>query len=380
MAIDDNNRLVKLFSDEEQKITLWYDKFERKLFVEDTNDLVKYLSDGSKYVPEKIPEKTEVLYSVAINGVLSIKFSQAVDRRTLNTLTVNDLTSIKNGAAGGDSYIKIVDFVEDETLVLMTFQNTDTLMIQGLVTDKLKNGLTVNNIVAWPVIYLTFNEPGEIANYWKLNKQRLTSINTIDITEKDFNFEYTGDSDTTSEYNWLTEQWGTFYYDPTVDKSYNFDAGFFPTTLSTELVDRWALCYLREVPSGFNGEKEGPFWYVTQFENREDPKTGASSTQITGFKPDITSYFEIEELQDYYDAAAEVFGDYTSAAKYYETEGYQFYSYIYFKNGSWYTGEKGKQIESGIYLVITKQEEVLMISFKDYVISEILSYQDYTKW
>ena len=27
MAIDDSNRLVKLFFDEEQKITLWYDKF-----------------------------------------------------------------------------------------------------------------------------------------------------------------------------------------------------------------------------------------------------------------------------------------------------------------------------------------------------------------
>ena len=102
--IDDNNRLVRLFFDEEQKITLYYDKFERKLFVEDANDLVKYLSDGKKYVPEKIPTRNEILYSVAINGVLSIKFSQAVDRRTLNTLLVDDVKRT------GESNGKVVNF------------------------------------------------------------------------------------------------------------------------------------------------------------------------------------------------------------------------------------------------------------------------------
>ena len=275
MAINDGNRLVKLFFDEEQKITLWYDKFERKLFVEDTNDLVKYLSDGSKYVPEKIPTRNEILYSVAINGVLSIKFAQAVDRKTLTTLTVNDISRT------GESSAKIIDFTENDTLVLMAFQNADTMIVEGTVVDKTKNPFEFSKLVAWPIIYLLFDSQEELSKYWQFNQKRLTSIgDNVDVTEKEFNYD--GVEEEKSEFDWLTEEWKTFYYDPTTDKSYDEDG----KSLSTELLEKWALCYLREVPSGFKGEKEGPYWYATYFIKDKE----SDSVKMAGWIPDITSY------------------------------------------------------------------------------------------
>ena len=390
MAIDDSNRLVKLFFDEEQKITLWYDKFERKLFVEDTNDLVKYLSDGSKYVPEKIPTGTEVLYAVAINGVLSIKFSQAVDRKTLTTLTVNDISRT------GESSAKIIDFTENDTLVLMAFQNADTMIVEGTVVDKTKNPFEFSKLVAWPIIYLLFDSQEELSKYWQFNQKRLTSIgDNVDVTEKEFNYD--GTEEEKSEFDWLTEEWKTFYYDPTTDKSYvdhlevldakdidAFGEDRNPSShfsgkrdgdgksLSTELLEKWALCYLREVPSGFKGEKEGPYWYATYFIKDKE----SDSVKMAGWIPDITSYSGLEELQDSYDAVGMIFSSYGDAVKYYKEHEKDFVgqidSYIYrkgvnneTKRDNWYESTKGKLIQLGSVLVITKEKKVLVLNFKD---------------
>lgn len=361
MAIDDSNRLVKLFFDEEQKITLWYDKFERKLFVEDTNDLVKYLSDGSKYVPEKIPTRNEILYSVAINGVLSIKFSQAVDRKTLTTLTVNDISRT------GESSAKIIDFTENDTLVLMAFQNADTMIVEGTVVDKTKNPFEFSKLVAWPIIYLLFDSQEELSKYWQFNQKKLTSIgDNVDVTEKEFNYD--GIEEEKSEFDWLTEEWKTFYYDPTTDKSYDGDG----KSLSTELLEKWALCYLREVPSGFKGEKEGPYWYATYFIKDKE----SDSVKMAGWIPDITSHFDVEELQDSYDAVGMIFSSYGDAVKYYKEYEKDFVgqidSYIYrkgvnneTKRDNWYESTKGELIQLGSVLVITKEKKVLVLNFKD---------------
>ena len=360
-GINDENRRISLFTNNEEGITLWYDKFERKLFVEDTNDLVKYLSDGSKYVPEKI-QTAEVLYSVAINGVLSIKFSQAVDRRTLNTLLVDDVKRT------GESNGKVVNFLEDDTLVLMTFQNADTMTIGGTVTDKSKNRIDINNKVAWPVIYRLFEGRKSITEFWKVNQKKLTAVVTEEITDEDFNFEFTS-SETDSEYKWLNEDWKTFYYDPTTNKSYESNDTS-TKGLSFEHDGMWALCYLREIPSGFKGEKEGPYWYATNFMNN------GSDIEMMGWIGDINSYFKIEELNDSYSAVDNIFGNFEDAVKYYEEnkkdEGNKIFdTFAYTKNGTWYMGPKGKQIQNGAVLVITPEVNVLVFRFKEYELSEI---------
>ena len=360
--IDDNNRLVRLFFDEEQKIILWYDKFERKLFVEDANDLVKHLSDGKKYVPEKIPTRNEILYSVAINGVLSIKFSQAVDRRTLTTLTVKDISQT------GESSAKIIDFTENDTLVLMSFQNADTMIVEGTVTDKTKNSFEFSKLVAWPIVYLLFDGEKELSKYWQFNQKKLTSIgDNVDVTEKEFNYD--GVEEEKSEFDWLTEEWKTFYYDPTTDKSYDADG----KSLSNELLEKWALCYLREVPSGFKGEKEGPYWYATYF--IKDMKS--DSVGMAGWIPDITSRFDVEELQDSYDAVENIYMDYNDAMKDYQGSNFikdgRYNVYIYRKGDNWYVSPKGKQIQLGTVLVISKEKKELALVFKDYKLTEVIN-------
>ena len=363
MAINDGNRLVKLFFDEEQKITLWYDKFERKLFVEDTNDLVKYLSDGSKYVPEKIPTRNEILYSVAINGVLSIKFSQAVDRRTLTTLIVNDISRT------GQSSAKIIDFTENDTLVLMAFQNADTMIVEGTVVDKTKNSFEFSKLVAWPIVYLLFNSQEELSKYWQFNQKKLTSIgDNVDVTEKEFNYDGLEEEEK-SEFDWLTEEWKTFYYDPTIDKSYDGDG----KSLSTELLEKWALCYLREVPSGFKGEKEGPYWYATYFIKDKE----SDSVKMAGWIPDITSHFDVEELQDSYDAVDNIYKGYNDAMKDYQGSNFikegRYNIYIYRKGDTWYLSTKGKQIQDGVVLVISKEKKELSLVFEDYKLTEVIN-------
>ena len=363
MAINDGNRLVKLFFDEEQKITLWYDKFERKLFVEDTNDLVKYLSDGSKYVPEKIPTRNEILYSVAINGVLSIKFSQAVDRRTLTTLIVNDISRT------GQSSAKIIDFTENDTLVLMAFQNADTMIVEGTVVDKTKNSFEFSKLVAWPIVYLLFNSQEELSKYWQFNQKKLTSIgDNVDVTEKEFNYDGLEEEEK-SEFDWLTEEWKTFYYDPTIDKSYDGDG----KSLSTELLEKWALCYLREVPSGFKGEKEGPYWYATYFIKDKE----SDSVKMAGWIPDITSHFDVEELQDSYDAVDNIYMGYKDAMKDYQGSNFikegRYNIYIYRKGDTWYLSTKGKQIQDGVVLVISKEKKELSLVFEDYKLTEVIN-------
>ena len=363
MAINDGNRLVKLFFDEEQKITLWYDKFERKLFVEDTNDLVKYLSDGSKYVPEKIPTRNEILYSVAINGVLSIKFSQAVDRRTLTTLIVNDISRT------GQSSAKIIDFTENDTLVLMVFQNADTMIVEGTVVDKTKNSFEFSKLVAWPIVYLLFNSQEELSKYWQFNQKKLTSIgDNVDVTEKEFNYDGLEEEEK-SEFDWLTEEWKTFYYDPTTDKSYDGDG----KSLSTELLEKWALCYLREVPSGFKGEKEGPYWYATYFIKDKE----SDSVKMAGWIPDITSHFDVEELQDSYDAVDNIYMSYKDAMKDYQGSNFikegRYNIYIYRKGDTWYLSTKGKQIQDGVVLVISKEKKELSLVFEDYKLTEVIN-------
>lgn len=363
MAINDGNRLVKLFFDEEQKITLWYDKFERKLFVEDTNDLVKYLSDGSKYVPEKIPTRNEILYSVAINGVLSIKFSQAVDRRTLTTLIVNDISRT------GQSSAKIIDFTENDTLVLMVFQNADTMIVEGTVVDKTKNSFEFSKLVAWPIVYLLFNSQEELSKYWQFNQKKLTSIgDNVDVTEKEFNYDGLEEEEK-SEFDWLTEEWKTFYYDPTIDKSYDGDG----KSLSTELLEKWALCYLREVPSGFKGEKEGPYWYATYFIKDKE----SDSVKMAGWIPDITSHFDVEELQDSYDAVDNIYMGYKDAMKDYQGSNFikegRYNIYIYRKGDTWYLSPNGKEIQDGVVLVISKEKKELSLVFEDYKLTEVIN-------
>jgi hypothetical protein len=358
MAIDDSNRRIALFTSEEEQITLWYDKFERRLYVEDKNSLIKYLSDGQTYIPAKI-EPTVILYSVAINGVLSIKFSQVVDRRTLNTITVTDVQN------SGASSAKVVNFLENDTLVLMKYENADTMIVQGTVTDQLKNEISFSNLVAWPVIYRLFPSEEKLREFWKVNQKKLTSIATEDVTDKDFNFDYSNTTD--SGYKWLNEDWKTFYYDPTTNKSYES-----PKTakdLPLEYDGMWALCYLREIPVGFEGEKEGPYWYATNF------KYDGSRIEMTGWIGDINSHFDVEKLYDSYSAVDNIFASVEEVLKYYEENknlgNKMFDSFIYTKNDNWFVGSKGKQIQDGFVLLIAPEENVLAFSFKEYQLSEI---------
>lgn len=360
MAIDDNNRLVRLFNDEEQGIILWYDKFERKLFVEDKNDFVKYLSDGSKYVPEIIPASNEILYSVAVNGVLSIKFAYPVDRKSLMNITVKDVQY------SGQTSAKIIDFKEDDTLVLMSFQNADTMFVDGYVIDKSKNQFYFTKTVAWPIVYLLFNSKEELSKYWQFNQKKLTSIgDNQDVTEKEFNYD--GLEEEKSGFDWLTEEWKTFYYDPTTNKSFDGDT----KSLPFDLEKKWALCYLRQVPSGFKGETDGPHWYATYFiKNKETDRI-----EMTGWVPDITSYFKVEELQDSYNANKSIYMNYSEAMMDYKGSDFikdgRYEANLYRKGDNWYLS--GKEIQNGVILVLSEKKEELALTFKDYVLSEVVN-------
>ena len=358
--IDDGNRRISLFTNDEEGITLWYDKFERRLYVEDTKSQIKYLSDGQTYIPSKI-ESTEILYSVAVNGVLSIKFSKKVDRRTLNTITVNDVQY--SGSSSG----KIVNFLEDDTLVLMKYENAYTMIVQGTVIDQLKNEISFSNLVAWPVIYRLFPSEESLRDFWKVNQKKLTSIATEDVTDKDFNFDYSNDTD--SSYKWLNEDWKTFYYDPTTNISYeSSDSG--SGGLSNEHNEAWALCYLREIPVGFEGEKEGPYWYATNFMYNDK----SSRIEMMGWIGDINSHFNVEKLYDSYSSVETTFSNVEESMKYYEQNSGSknlFESFIYSKNDNWFLGSKGKQIQDAIVLLITPEGNVLAFTFKEYQLSEI---------
>jgi hypothetical protein len=359
--IDDLNRRVLLSTDESGTIRLYYDRFEKKTYVEDSNELLSFSTDGATFKPTEIPQQIIIVYAAAINGVLSIKFSAPIDRRSLSNISIKDYS--EKGSGG-----KIVDFLENDTLVLMTYFNGDTMRVEGSVTDKTKNQVDFNHIVALPIVYLLFDSQEELSKYWKLNQMKLTGKQSVDITDKDFVYEYNADG-TINEYSWMTDEWKTFYYDATMAKSYGSTVA---DKLDTEFIGKWALCYLREIPVGFKGETDGPHWYATSFDYDMD-----SNVQITGWIPDILSYFEEEPLVDYYNAVGESFIGAREALAYIKYQGeLKFDSFIFNKGDFWYAGEKRKQIQDGSFIVTSKSELygeqiTLIISFKDYKISDV---------
>jgi hypothetical protein len=359
--IDDLNRRVLLSTDESGTIKLYYDRFEKKIYVEDSNELLNFSSDGEPFKPVAIPEKVQILYSAALNGVLSIKFSGPIDRRSLSGISVTDY-------GDSTSYGKIIDFLENDTLVLMAYENSGTMRILGSVTDKTKNTISIDHIVALPVVYLLFDKQEDLSNYWKFNKIKLTGEQTIDVTDKDFVYEYNADG-TINEYSWMTDEWKTFYYDATMARSYSSTSA---DKLGSELIGKWALCYLRQVPTGFKGEKDGPHWYATSFDYDMD-----NNVQITGWIPDILSYFEEEALLDYYKSVGGQFSKYEDAILYIKSQGEpKFDSFIFLKGDIWYFGEGRKQIQEGSFIVTTESkiyggQITLIITFKDYKIVNI---------
>lgn len=367
--IDDLNRKVLLSTDSSGTILLFYDRFEKRIYVEDKNESLNYLSDGTTFKPATLPDAVSVVYCAASNGVLSIKFSHPIDRRSLLGIQVRDISGLTTSA-------KIVDFLEDDTLVLMAYYNADTMIIDGNVTDKTKNLIEFSTIAALPIVYKLFDSREELAKYWKMNIKKYTSTaDDIDITEKEFEYDYNTGTTTDGSPDWLTDEWKTFYYDATTGKSFNDNQA---SSIGTEMVDKFALCYVREIPTNFKGEVEGPNWFVTQFYNDED-----RGVQITGWIPDIISYFDIDELQDFYLAVSKYFITLEEALKL-TNEEIKFDSYIYNKGTIWYAGDQRDIIKDGFLIVGTepdseKTQTQLILSFSKGQIVDIIdiSKQDY---
>jgi hypothetical protein len=166
-TIDYKNRalmLARAYAPEgTSDVELYYDRFDKVLYFTDISNGSFYMADGTPYEPSPIPDGNKLIYSSLYNGIVGLKFLYPVLPSSVNEKN----WSVENGS------ITLVNQLEDDTLLLFTMENSDTLFINTYFENMVGDYTKTSSIAALPCIYKQFESQEALCEYYGVNGESI---------------------------------------------------------------------------------------------------------------------------------------------------------------------------------------------------------------
>jgi hypothetical protein len=261
--IDYKNRTLLLSqgytNDGQKDDELYFDRFDKVIYYTDLNGGT-FLADGTPYTPSQIPNDNQLIYASIANGVVGLKFLFPV----LPSSIVPENWSVENGS------ITFADQIEDDTLLLFTYENSDTILITTNFENMVGDTTTTKGIASVPGIYKSFDSNEELCAYYGTNGQTIP------------------DPD------------GNIYIDYTQGKSYLDDQG----QVGIETLNvKWIYIITTSVPEDIEGTMYPAQYLYAEVDGQTGPNQDISNfcqPVVLSFSASSTAFETIEEACTYY--------------------------------------------------------------------------------
>lgn len=224
--IDYKNRALLMSSayspDGTSDVELYFDRFDKIIYFTDLNGGTFY-TDGTAYLPTPIPDANKLIYCSLYNGIVGLKFTNPV----LPSSIIPANWSVVNGS------ITYANSFEDDTLILFTMENSDTLLITTNFENMVGDITQLTSIAALPLMYKAFDSQEQLCEYYGINGQSMP------------------DAD------------GTIYMDFSTQKSYLDPLGRIGVDA---LVGKWLYLISTSVPNDVEGNLEPVYYWYSNVE------------------------------------------------------------------------------------------------------------------
>lgn len=310
--IDYKNRTIVLSygytNDGQKDVELNFDRFDKKLYFTDLNGSA-FNTDGTPYEPNPIPDGNKLVYSSLYNGVVGLKFRFPVLPSSVNEKN----WSVENGS------IAFANQLEDDTFLLFTMQNEDTLLITTNFENMVGDFTKTRSIAAIPGIYKAFDTREQLCDYYGEYAQTIP------------------DPD------------GSIYIDYSTSKSYLDDQG---QGGIDKLNGKWIYVITTSVPEDTEGTMYPEQYLYAEVDGQMAPNENISALCV----PVVATYSA-------YSGDFETLGD---ACTYYNAEGGEisFDTVLYLKDdNTFWIGDEWTPVENAVYIYNAANDIVRLITF-----------------
>lgn len=262
--IDYKNRTLLLSqgytNDGQKDVELHFDRFDKVLYFSDLNGNT-FAADGTAYTPSPIPDGNRLIYASIINGVVGLKFEFPVNPASI----IPENWDVEGGS------ITFVSQEENNTLLLFTYENADTLLISTFFENMVGDFTRTRSIASLPGIYKAFETEEQLCDYYGTNSQTMP------------------DPD------------GNIYIDYTQSKSYLDELGQIP--INDKLDGKWIYVITTEVPYDFEGGTYPSQYLYGEVDGQIAPNANIStfcSPVVLSFSASSTAFETIEDACTYY--------------------------------------------------------------------------------